>query len=145
MEPLIDQLDLKKTRIEARKHLLFLGKKVMHQEIMEYIHYTNSIISNSDHNNSAPNKVLGAIDRKSVQSNTISYYIKMIITNLNKLEEEHRTALLSKYLYKFDDEEMERQMNKSMASIKRTIRDAEVDFAIAMHCTISKKERKNIQ
>lgn len=140
MKPLIEQLDTRKTRAAARKHLQSLGKKVIHQEIMDYIKYTNSVISfDGGQGGSSDNKVLNGMERKKTDQNTVSYYIKMIITNLNKLDLDQRMALLARYLYKFDEEEMEVHMNRSNSSIKRLLREAEIDFAIAMHCTVTKK------
>ena len=140
MEPLTELLDLKKTRYEARKHLRTLGKKVMHQEIMDYVNFSSSIISTYDKNGGNTNKNLNAISRLDKDNDAVKNYVKMLVMCLNKLEVDHRDVLLAKYLYKFDEEEMEKNMSRSLPSIKRLVMDAEVDFAIAMKCTVAKKE-----
>lgn len=142
MKALFEQLDLKASRKAAREHLKCLGKKVMHQEIMEYIHYTNSVISGVQHIQSNEDKTLQALEKQREDNLSVSYYIKMVVGKLNIMEEEERKVLLGKYLYQWDDEEMEKYMKKSIFSIKNLIREAELDFAILMHCEKFKQEDK---
>lgn len=142
MKTIYERLDLNKTRSEARKHLRMLGQKVMRQEIMEYIHYSSSVISGLENNNNDQNKVLNAMEKMSDNQKEIAEYLKTIINSINRLEEDQRHALLGKYLYAWDDEEQEFYLKKSISSIRNLIRDAEVDFAILMDCTVMKGEKK---
>ncbi len=138
METIYERLDLNKTRAAARKHLRMLGKKVMHQEIMAYINYTSSVISGIGDMHDDSDKVLGAMDQMSRDQDEVKDYVQQVVGCLNKLESDHRDVLLGKYLYHWDQEEMEKYLKKSFSSIRRLIRDAEVDFAILLSCEVMK-------
>lgn len=143
MKALFEQLDLKASRRAAREHLKCLGKKVMHQEIMEYIKYTNSVISGVQHPQHNDDKSLYAIEKQREDNLSVSFYIKMVVGKLNIMEAEERKVLLGKYLYQWDNEEMEKYMNCSLSTVKKILREAELDFAILMHCEKFKKEDSN--
>lgn len=142
METIYERLDLNKTRAAARKHLRLLGQNIMRQEIMEYLHYSSSVVRYSENNNHNQNKVLDAMEKMSKNQKEIADYLKKIVSCLNRLEKSHRDALLGKYLYAWDDEEKVRYLNKSISSIRSLIREAEVDFAILMDCTVMKERGK---
>ena len=143
METIYERLDLNKTRAKARRHLKTLGQNAMRQEIMEYLHYTSSIISGLENNNNNRNKVLDAMEKMSKNQKEIADYLKSIVNCINRLEKNQRDALLGKYLYAWDVEEQVRYLNKSISSIRNLIRDAEVDFAILMDCIVMKGDQKD--
>lgn len=139
MAPLYEQLDLRATRKAAKEHLKIIGKKVMHQNVMEYVSFTNSVIDGTGKQHSSDiNKVLNAMEKQREDQAAVDQYMVRIINCINRLEDEQRTAVLGKYLYKWDHEEMERYMNKSISTIKRILREAEVDFALLLHCEVLK-------
>lgn len=116
-ETIYEMLDLNKTRIQARKHLKLLGKKVMHDKIMDYMHFTGSVISYPEHNNNQSNKVLNAMEKMGRDQAQVGEYLKTVVSCINRLEKGQRDALLGKYLYRYDNEEMMRYSNKSLSSI----------------------------
>ncbi len=142
-ETIYEMLDLNKTRMQARKHLRLLGKKVMRDKIMDYMHFTSSIIRYPEHNNNQSNKVLNAMEKMDRDQEQVGEYLKTVVSCINRLEKEQRDALLGKYLYRYDSEEMIRYLKKSMPSIRNLIRDSEVDFALFMGCVVMKEGNKD--
>lgn len=138
MKAIYEIIDLNKTRKEARKHLRPLGKKMMQQEIMQYMHYTSSVISIAE-SSSDENKILTAIEKMESDQSEIKEYISKVISCIYRLEENQRKALLGKYLKKWDDEEKVHYMHKSLSSVNNLIRNAEVDFAIIFGCVVYKE------
>lgn len=144
MAPLYEQLDLRATRKAAKEHLRIIGKKVLHQNVMEYVSFTSSVIDGSgSRQHSDVNKVLNAMEKQREDQAAVDQYMVSIINCINRLEDEQRTAILGKYLYKWDHEEMERYMNKSVSTIKKLLREAEVDFALLLHCEVLKTRAGN--
>lgn len=144
MKAIYEKIDLNKTRKEARKHLHPLGKKMMQQEIMQYMHYTSSVISIVE-SSADGNKILNALEKMEKDNSEIKEYICKVISCIYRLEEIQREALLGKYLKKWDDEEKVRYLNKSLSSINNLIREAEVDFAILFGCVVYKEEGTDIK
>lgn len=146
MAPLYEQLDLRATRKAAKEHLRIIGKKVMHQNVMEYVSFTSSVIDGSgSQQHGDVNKVLNAMEKQREDQAAVDHYMVRIINCINRLEDEQRTAILGKYLYKWDHEEMERYMNKSISTIKKLLREAEVDFALLLHCEVLKTRESGVE
>ena len=140
MKALEDRIDVKQTRREVQKHLKVLGKRMFHSQILDYMSISSSILSSSDNHGSADNggKLLKAMEKAEQKNADIQTYIETLMNGLNKLEEEQRDILLSKYLYNLDDEEFEDRFNMKMRSIYRKSNEAEIDLAIILGCVVYK-------
>ena len=115
----------------------------MGDKIMVYMDFTSSIIRYPEHNNNHSNLVLYAMELMDRDQEQVGEYLKTVVSCINRLEKEQRDALLGKYLYRYDSEEMIRYLKKSMPSIRNLIRDSEVDFALFMGCVVMKEGNKD--
>lgn len=109
-------------------------------EVMDFLSYSSSVLSNPSssggNTNSSSNKTLSAIDKSNNYNEEIQDYIEYIMKGINKLEPEQKQLILAKYLYQLDEEELEQELDLSMRTIYRNLREAEMDLAIILNCAV---------
>lgn len=140
MKTIEEKINIKATRRNVQKHLKFLGKKMFKTEIMDFLSYSSSVLSNpstsGSNSSTSSSKILSAIEKSNTYNEDIQEYIENIMKGINRLESTQKQLILGKYLYQFDEEEFEDETKLSMRTIYNYLKEAEIDLAIILDCAV---------
>lgn len=137
MNPLDEEIDIKKTRERVQKHMRSFQRMKFKVAVNDMVSSSGSVI-NTPKDDTATNPkstpMLSVIERTNKENKKIDEYLEFIICAINKMDAYERKIILMKYFYMMDDEEVQNELGYSERKVRTDIVDSEISLAYILDC-----------